>query len=311
MDPRFDDLPAYALNALSPAERAAVDALLARSPEARRQLAELQEGTDLLVATVPAVDPPPHLRARILSHAALDVTGALREAQEVLDHIPEPEEATFGERLRDWFRPARMAYSGASMAMATAIAFAVFFGLQTSRLGNEVNQLEGTLAQQVEIMDRLEQDLTSASTVAAEQIMEVNRLTEANTSLQASLRDQRWLTYVSSNQSWQVPNWFQGNQIAPSANGALAVKRSSNDAVFLVSGLPSAPIGHYYQLWMVTRDGTPLQGAGFQVDEFGQANVPFEMPGLISEFSGAFVTLETWAKQPGSIGYQVLISETQ
>lgn len=57
----LDLIPAYALGALDPEDRAAVDALLATDAEAQRLLAEYQAITDNLVLTTPTRRAPPNL----------------------------------------------------------------------------------------------------------------------------------------------------------------------------------------------------------------------------------------------------------
>lgn len=61
---------AYALGALSAAERAALEAEMARSAELAREVREHQEVAALLALAAPRVAPPASLRERILSDAA-------------------------------------------------------------------------------------------------------------------------------------------------------------------------------------------------------------------------------------------------
>ncbi len=60
---------AYVLDALDAAERREFEALLARSDEARRDVAELQQVVSLLAYAAPAIAPPPALRDRVLAEA--------------------------------------------------------------------------------------------------------------------------------------------------------------------------------------------------------------------------------------------------
>src|SRR5262245_10988112 len=72
----LDLIPAYALGALDPDERAEVEAHLASDPEAQRLLAEYQEVADLLLLTVPARQAPAtladDLRRRLKTDAGLN-----------------------------------------------------------------------------------------------------------------------------------------------------------------------------------------------------------------------------------------------
>jgi anti-sigma-K factor RskA len=60
---------AYVLDALDAAERQEFEALLARSEEARRDVAELKQVVSLLAYAAPPVAPPPALRDRVLAEA--------------------------------------------------------------------------------------------------------------------------------------------------------------------------------------------------------------------------------------------------
>ncbi len=60
-------LAAYALGALEPEEREQVEAYLARSAEARRELADLMEAAAALGAAFPQISPPLPLRDRLLA----------------------------------------------------------------------------------------------------------------------------------------------------------------------------------------------------------------------------------------------------
>ena len=67
--PWSETAAAYALDALDPAERREFEALLARSPEAVREVAELKQVVSLMAYAAPAVAPPPALRDRVLAEA--------------------------------------------------------------------------------------------------------------------------------------------------------------------------------------------------------------------------------------------------
>jgi anti-sigma-K factor RskA len=60
-------LGAYALDALSEEERAAADAHLANCPKCPRTLQQLRAIVDLFPLSVPAIEPPPRLKAQILA----------------------------------------------------------------------------------------------------------------------------------------------------------------------------------------------------------------------------------------------------
>jgi anti-sigma-K factor RskA len=67
--PIHDEMAALALGALDPAERAALEEELSRSPALAREADEYRQVAALLAFAAPAVIPPPALRARILADA--------------------------------------------------------------------------------------------------------------------------------------------------------------------------------------------------------------------------------------------------
>lgn len=68
----LDLIPAYALDALDPDERAEVEVLLATDAEAQALLAEYQEMTDLLALAAPARTAPAHLTADLRRRLAAE-----------------------------------------------------------------------------------------------------------------------------------------------------------------------------------------------------------------------------------------------
>ena len=62
-----ESLGAYALGALPEDERAKLERHLQECPSCRRELAELQAAVDVLPGAAPPVQPPPELRARIVT----------------------------------------------------------------------------------------------------------------------------------------------------------------------------------------------------------------------------------------------------
>src|SRR5579883_2778725 len=65
---------AYALDALSPEERKAVDEHLADCPKCAQEIRQLQAVVDLFPLSVPAVDPPPHMKERIFAKIQTNTT---------------------------------------------------------------------------------------------------------------------------------------------------------------------------------------------------------------------------------------------
>jgi anti-sigma-K factor RskA len=152
---------AYALNALSDAERAAHEAALQASDEARNEATELQDTAVLLGLAVEPVTPSADLRARLLAQIA--VTPQL-PATEVAPQLPAierdatPGPAELKARLR-WSRPAT-----AIVSAAAAIALIVGgVAVGTSSLRTEPSYQASQLAAITAAPDLQERETTLES----------------------------------------------------------------------------------------------------------------------------------------------------
>lgn len=285
-DSAWEDLPAYALNALDKPARANVEALLRRSAEARAELEQHLKTVEGLGRLARQVEPPARIRENILDQADRDVhlmNVAREEARSVLP--------TFNQRIAAMLHPARVAYVGAAAAFVAVLGFAVVFGVENARLNSEVGELREEYAADSARFEELENAVQSTSDRFSDQEAEVARLTAVNSALGEALKNQQWLTYVTNSREFSVPNWLVGGADAPEANGTLAVKYLDDSAVLLVSGLSPAPEGHQYMLWLV-RQEVPEPVASFQVNEGGMARVEFDLPSNINAFDGVLVSRE-------------------
>lgn len=282
----WGDLPAYALNALSPEERARVDALLESSPEARDELRRYMEAIENLSYMAADAEPSERIRRRLLAQADSDLhlrTIARQEAQSV-----QPKKTPL---LRVLLQPARVAYAGTAAALISVVAIATVFGMENSRLNSEVDQLRTDVDTELVEMAKLRESIDQTNAQFVSQDAEVARLTAVNAALNEALENLQWLTYVTQNNEYRVPNYLEGSSQAPEATGTLAVKNFDDPAVLLVSSLPPAPEGYQYALSLV-RDGDTETVATFQVNEAGMARVEFMLPDNIVQYESVIVTLE-------------------
>ena len=281
-----EDLPAYALNAPTADERRRVEAYLRQDPEAWEELVQYLEAAEHVGAAVVSQDPPPRIREIILSQADRDIFLTHVAHEEALSVRP-----GMGDRLKVWLRPARMAYAGTSAALLAVISLSIVFGMENARLKSEVGDLRSEIAEELGQVQALRESVEANSLLVTSQESEVARLTAVNAALNEALKNQQWLTYVTQNEQFQVPNWFTGGPQAPEATGTLAVKSFSDEAVLLVTGLPPAPQGYQYTLWLVSSASTePV--ASFQVNTAGMARVEFKLPSLTATYDSAIVTRE-------------------
>ncbi len=137
-----DNLAAYAMNALEPEEKAALEVILESSEEAQAKLAEFQEWAATLSEDVHNFQPPDYLRSRILEQATLQdistptvqpvpvYTAAPRENLGVLQQI--------WASVQGWFTLNRAIYAGGAAAIVALIAFSATILLENSRLNNDM-----------------------------------------------------------------------------------------------------------------------------------------------------------------------------
>jgi anti-sigma-K factor RskA len=146
----------YAMDAISPPDRARFDRHLARCEDCAREIASLREATARLAAAA-AVSPPPELKARVMAAAA-----ATRQRPPG----PEPEPALGTWPLRTWplrtrplrtqpfrTRPLRtrqgrptpsrrLVMAASAVAAAAAVAAAVVFGVSSGGMRDQLSQAQ-------------------------------------------------------------------------------------------------------------------------------------------------------------------------
>ncbi|HKG11858.1 MAG TPA: anti-sigma factor, partial [Pyrinomonadaceae bacterium] len=89
------------------------------------------------------------------------------------------------------------------------------------------------------------------------------------------------------------------------ARATLAYERTTGRAVIFTTGLPPAPAGKEYQLWLIA-DKKPLPGGTFKTDAGGRARVSDRLPA--GEANPTFaVTLEREGGVPAPEGEIYLI----
>lgn len=118
LSPDSPELTAYALGELTPAERAAVEAALAESPELRAELDALRHTADLLAhefAAEPAVELSPSQRATIVQNAGGPVAKAVADR----DPARQPLAVLLWERFQAWRASLAWAFAAVSVLVVT------------------------------------------------------------------------------------------------------------------------------------------------------------------------------------------------
>lgn len=124
-----DLLGLYALDALEPADLPRVEALLARSPEARAELEDLRLAAAALGSSVPQIAPPAGLEARVLERVRQRGRGAAPSSPRALTRPSRPRLRRGGPGRN----LARLAFGIAGASLAAVALLTV----QVARLGGE------------------------------------------------------------------------------------------------------------------------------------------------------------------------------
>jgi anti-sigma-K factor RskA len=263
-----------AAGALEAGERAPLEEHLSSCEECRSELRELADAAAALAYTVEPITPPAALRARVLqSIRAVDPSEAAARAvdpSEFAARAVDPSELK-GERavasseskgtdLRGLLRRfslwqilgARPTLAfGAVAALAVVAALGILTASLMSRntaLDREVSVLQGRLGESQSELAGTRGQLASA-----------RDLNELLASPDARLMQ------------------LSGKGEGASARATLAYERTTGRAVIITTGLPPAPKGKAYQLWLIA-DNKKMPGGTFKTDAEGRARLSDRLP---------------------------------
>jgi anti-sigma-K factor RskA len=310
MNPRFENIAAYVLDALDDeSERAAVETLIETDAEAHAEYLELVEAVGHLAVGVPSATPPVHLKATILALASEDAVPVQEQ----------PLPAAAPASISWWASAFRSGYASSAIAAVLILIVAASLGYQNNQLGNEIDVLRADLSVEsasvaglrAELATTLTDSETRVATMKSEMaVMEdefgattemvvhqeemVSELATVNDALKQALRDQSWLTYVAMKEDYHFESWLASTQqvtAEPVASGLIAVRIVGNEAVFQVLGLPQPNPGYAYTLWLMG-NGDPQPVSQFEVSEIGSATVAFLLPAPLQFYSSVMVTQE-------------------
>ena len=260
-----------AVGALDEVERGTLEGHLPSCSECREELRELADAAASLTYTVASVAPPAELRASVLARArAASPAESFVDPSEV---IVDPSEALDSSRAGVAGRAAakgkdvRGLLGGFSLwqlltarpslgfAAATAFAAVVLLGVtsltlwsRNQSLGAEVARLYDHLRETQGELGAQREQLASAREVGELLAAPGTRVTE-----------------------------LTGKKPAPQAHAMVAYDRSTGRAVIMTTGLPPAPAGREYQLWLIA-DNKPLPGRAFKTDAEGRARMTDRLP---------------------------------
>ena len=281
----------YALGALNAGERAAFDAHLEAHRESVDEVLSLLPVTRRLVWAAPPHEPPAGLRERVVR----SVTGApppepappLQQAAPIVPKtastVPKttptapktaPKTAsTVPKTTPAMPKPTPTAQKkGGRRALLTlaagSLAAAAGLGLWGSRQAN--------------LATALQENLDAANTQA--RIAELETAAALRTA--DALRDGARVLTATDVRTLDLT----GQPAAPDARGRLFWS-AGEGGLLMATGLPPAPPGLVYQLWLIP-DTTPVRAALLQVDAEGRAMAAATTPDGVTEAVPAAVTLE-------------------
>ena len=232
-----DQAAAYALGALTPAERQAFDAHLATCVACAAEVRSLLPVTGALAWIASPAEPSAFARSRLLSA----VRGGHRGSS------------------RGW------------LAAAASVALAVGLGGYAAQLRGRVTTLEGRLQE---------------------------------TTLRAEAGDRQIADVLAAPDLARIE--LAGQPAAPHAS-ARAYWSRSRGLVFTALNLPAPPPGRAYQLWVLTKQPTPISAGMLRPDASGSVNLMFQTPRDLPSPVAMAVTLEPEGGVPAPTGDKYLV----
>ena len=259
IDERMEEQAAlHVLGALSPEEAREFKKKLHADSELQAYVARLSVATGALAGSVPSIEPPPQLRAKIL--------GRVAEKQKIIS-LPER-------------KPGLLAWFPWAVSACLAVLCMVLFA-QDSRLNQQV------LAQQ-------NQASVQKQELAAQQ-QQINSLNALAATLQSATNDlqQTVLALQATNRIANLRIAMLGSLLtdAPKAVAVSLWDDSKQEGVFVVQNLKPLPADRDYQLWVLDNGTTPVDAGVFRVDESGNVRLEFKTKSLI-KVAGKFAVTE-------------------
>ena len=266
-----DTAALYLLGALEPPEAKRFEAHLASCAECGAEVQTLRPTVALLADAVPQLEPPPALRARVLS-----AVGARQSAVGGRQPSPATDAPSAGasHRWAPW------------LAAAASFIAAIGLGIYSWQLRGQLDLLTRELSQARSRLESTEREIENARRVASDAQATV-RVIAAPDLLKSDLA---------------------GQPVAPRST-ARAFWSRSRGLVFTASDLPPLPVGRTYQLWFVT-SLTPLSAVSatiFAPDANGQVETVIVTPPNLVRAVALAVTIEPAGGVPAPTGDRYLV----
>jgi len=268
-----DQAAAYALGALTPAERADFEAHLANCALCAAEVRSFAPVVGELGMTNPAAAPSPAVRDRLLS--------AIRtESPAPLPFAVRDSAQRIGQRTETSGAMSRVG----PYALAASIVLAVALGGYAAQLRGRITTLEARLRDTVIRAETNERLVADAR--------------------RSALESQRTVLVLAAPDLARID--LAGQPAAPQAS-ARAFWSRSRGLVFTASNLPAPPPGRAYQLWVLTAQPAPISAGMLKLDANGRATEMIDTPQDLPRPVAMAVTLEPEAGVPAPTGDKYLV----
>ena len=174
----FEELSgAYAIGALTQGERIAADAHLSGCDK-HPDVAALTAAANSLALAAPQMEPPEHLKSRLMDAIRAEATGSERQAEQA-----KAPRRGFGEVIRSWFGNTRLGY-GMAAALSIVVAALLVWNVSLQGSGGsntQVIELTGQASGQVLYFEEKQvavMDLQGLDDLPADKVYEVWALSD-------------------------------------------------------------------------------------------------------------------------------------
>ena len=275
-------LPAYALDALSDAERPLVEAAIPGCEGCAELLVEYQSVATGLLQVAPVSLPPPALRASLLLQA-----GVTR-----LTTISKPAHSRgILQSLVDWLSGAASTprWSLAAAAVIAVVGFGLL-GNQLSNLSSQARALADQAASQQDLARQLQTRLDTQSATLRQ--------------MEGQLVADRRIVQVAADGAARTV-LIANKQLPPTSTVYLRFSDNNQAAVLSVANLPQLSDQQTYQLWLFDATGKPIPSALFS--QVATA-VLVEAPSALGSYKNFAVSIEPRAGSNSPTGPVVAVA---
>jgi anti-sigma-K factor RskA len=268
-----DLLIGEAFGTLDKADAQMLRELLMKRPELRRELEDWRETTALVALDTPLLEPSSKVRENLLEQ--------VRQDKAAKEFVAKTETIETKPKVVQF--PIRRSWSFAQKTMAIAASLVIaFLGFGLLKTYQDVQKSNAEIA---ELRQKLNDTQTNLNATQADLAKSRELLTTNSTIVSlAGLTD------------------------APNAKAKLIFDQKSGKAVLVFEGLPQAPSGKAYQLWVIAGSNAPVSGGLFKTDTNGRGELTSEVPQNGREKGVFAVTLEPENGVPAPTGSMFLKS---